>query len=51
MKELIPKDEFGIFADSHDTARVDSLFVAEFSENYISTSYVTSAKSPMNIQV
>ena len=30
MKELIPKDEFGIFADSHDTARVDSLFVAEF---------------------
>ncbi|HFU6099002.1 Rha family transcriptional regulator [Streptococcus agalactiae] len=32
MKELIPKDEFGIFADSHDTARVDSLFVAEFFE-------------------
>ena len=24
MKELIPKDEFGIFADSRDTARVDS---------------------------
>lgn len=32
MKELIPKDEFGIFADSRDTARVDSLFVAEFFE-------------------
>lgn len=30
MKELIPKDEYGIFADAHDTARVDSLFVAEF---------------------
>ena len=32
MKELIPKDEYGIFADTHDTARVDSLFVAEFFE-------------------
>lgn len=29
MKELIPKDEYGIFADTHDTARVDSRFVAE----------------------
>ena len=29
MKELIPKDEYGIFADAHDTARVDSLFVAQ----------------------
>lgn len=29
MKELIPKDEYGIFADMHDTARVDSLFVAD----------------------
>lgn len=32
MKELIPKDEYGIFADMHDTARVDSLFVADFFE-------------------
>ncbi len=32
MKELIPKDEYGVFADAHDTARVDSLFVAEFFE-------------------
>ena len=32
MKELIPKDEYGIFADAHDTARVDSLFVAEMFE-------------------
>ena len=32
MKELIPKDEYGVFADMHDTARVDSLFVAEFFE-------------------
>lgn len=32
MKELIPKDEYGIFVDAHDTARVDSLFVAEFFE-------------------
>ncbi len=29
MKELIPKDEYGIFADSHDTARVDSRDVAK----------------------
>lgn len=29
MKELIPKDEYGVFADTHDTARVDSLFVAQ----------------------
>ena len=32
MKELIPKDEYGIFADNHDTARVDSLFVADYFE-------------------
>lgn len=30
MKELIPKDTYGVFADMHDTARVDSLFVAKF---------------------
>ena len=29
MKELIPKDEYGVFADTHDTARVDSLLVAQ----------------------
>lgn len=29
MRELIPKDEYGIFADRKDTARVDSLYVAE----------------------
>lgn len=32
MKELIPKDQYGIFADIKDTARVDSLFVADFFE-------------------
>ena len=32
MKELIPKDKFGVFADMQDTARVDSRFVAEFFE-------------------
>lgn len=32
MKELIPKDEYGVFADAHDTARVDSRFVADFFE-------------------
>ena len=32
MKELIPKDEYGIFADKCDTARVDSLYVADFFE-------------------
>ena len=30
MKELIPKDSYGIFVDSKDTARVDSRFVAQF---------------------
>ena len=30
MRELIPKDQYGVFADTSDTARVDSLFVAEF---------------------
>ena len=32
MKEFIPKDEYGVFADTHDTARVDSLYVADFFE-------------------
>lgn len=32
MKELVPKDKYGVFADIHDTARVDSLFVAQFFE-------------------
>jgi Rha family phage regulatory protein len=30
VKELIPKDDLGIFADVHDTARVDSRYVAQF---------------------
>ncbi|EAD5566588.1 transcriptional regulator [Listeria monocytogenes] len=30
MKELIPKDQYGVFADTKDIARVDSLFVADF---------------------
>lgn len=32
MKQLIPMDDYGIFADTHETARVDSLFVAKFFE-------------------
>lgn len=32
MKELIPKDTYGVFADNHDTARVDSLYVAKYFE-------------------
>lgn len=32
MKELIPMDDYGVFADAHDTARVNSLFVADFFE-------------------
>lgn len=32
MKPLIPYDEYGVFADTHDTARVNSLFVAKFFE-------------------
>lgn len=30
MKELIPMDSYGIFADTHDTARANSLMVAEY---------------------
>ncbi|WP_315498671.1 Rha family transcriptional regulator [Gemella sanguinis] len=30
MKELIPKNEYGLFADKKDIVRVDSLYVAEF---------------------
>lgn len=32
MKELIPKNEYGLFADKKYIARVDSLYVAEFFE-------------------
>lgn len=32
MKEMIPKDDYGIFVDSKDTARVDSMFVEKFFE-------------------
>lgn len=32
MKELIPKDNYGMFIDNKDIARVDSLFVAKFFE-------------------
>lgn len=32
MKQLIPMDALGVFADTNDTARVNSLFVAKFFE-------------------
>lgn len=32
MKQLIPMDDYGIFADSNDTARVNSLMVAKMFE-------------------
>lgn len=32
MKTLIPKDDYGIFVDKNDIARVDSLYVAEVFE-------------------
>lgn len=32
MKELIPKDDLGVFVDNHDIPRVDSLFIAELFE-------------------
>lgn len=32
MKQLIPIDDYGMFCDNKDTARVNSLFVAEFFE-------------------
>lgn len=32
MKTLIPMDDYGVFVDKHDTARVDSRYVAQFFE-------------------
>ena len=32
MKELIPADKYGVFADTRDIARVNSLYVARFFE-------------------
>lgn len=32
MKTLIPMDDLGVFVNNHDTARVDSLFVAKLFE-------------------
>lgn len=32
MKQLVPMNTYGVFADTHDTARVNSLFVARFFE-------------------
>lgn len=32
MKQLIPMDEYGVFADNHDTARANSLMVAKIFE-------------------
>ena len=32
MKSLIPMDDYGVFVDKHDTARVDSRYVAQFFE-------------------
>lgn len=32
MKQLIPMDEYGVFADNHDTARANSLMVAKMFE-------------------
>ena len=32
MKSLIPMDDYGVFVDKHDTARVYSRYVAQFFE-------------------
>ena len=32
MKALVPMDDYGLFVDGNDTARVDSLYVARFFE-------------------
>lgn len=32
MKRLIPMDTYGVFADTRDTARVNSLYVSKFFE-------------------
>ena len=37
MKEIIPKDDYGVFADSHDVALVDSRYVARYLKNFGST--------------
>ena len=34
MKELIPANEYGIFADMKETVRVNSLKVAEYCETW-----------------
>ncbi len=35
MKQMIPMDKYGVFADSQDVARADSRFVAEaFEKNH-----------------
>lgn len=30
MKQLVPMDDYGLFVDTHDTARVNSLFIAKY---------------------
>lgn len=37
MRELIPKDKYGVFADNRDTVRVDSRFVARLFEYGVCT--------------
>lgn len=32
MKEIIPKDDYGVFVDGHDVALVDSRYVAQYFE-------------------
>ena len=32
MKEMIPKDDYGVFVDGHDVALVDSRYVAQYFE-------------------
>ena len=32
MKEIIPKDDYGVFVDNHDVALVDSRYVAQYFE-------------------
>lgn len=34
MQTLVPMDDYGIFVDKHDTARVDSRYVAELFEKH-----------------
>ncbi len=46
MKNLVPMDDFGVFADSSATVKVSSLMVAEIFRPLMNESFRKVAKSP-----